>query len=457
MLNRFDGLSKSLLGLLLLLVTLQQAHTALPAAVNGQPMPSLAPMLEKATPAVVNIATRGAVRVQSNPLFQDPFFRRFFDIPDQPRERQTQSLGSGVIVDAKQGYIVTNHHVIENANKIEVTLNDGRRFFAKLRGSDPLADMAVIQIQASQLTQIPWSNSDTLRVGDFVVAIGNPFGLGQTVTSGIVSALSRSGLGIEDYEDFIQTDASINPGNSGGALVNLRGELVGINTAILGPSGGNVGIGFAIPANMAKQIMQQLIDYGEVRRGRLGISVQDLSADLAQSLSITAPQGVIVTEIEADSAAEKAGLKVGDVITMLENRRVTSVNDIRNIIGLLRVGEQVNLQIIRDGRAVIIRAEIQERSKTLANGEQISPYLVGAEFAFHEEKDRYQTIAYVYVQHVDKRSPAWEAGLREKDIILSINRKRVQDLDDLLRLAANEPELLLNIQRGQRAFFILLR
>ena len=457
MLNRFDGLSKSLLGLLLLLVTLQQAHTALPAAVNGQPMPSLAPMLEKATPAVVNIATRGAVRVQSNPLFQDPFFRRFFDIPDQPRERQTQSLGSGVIVDAKQGYIVTNHHVIENANKIEVTLNDGRRFFAKLRGSDPLADMAVIQIQASQLTQIPWSNSDTLRVGDLVVAIGNPFGLGQTVTSGIVSALSRSGLGIEDYEDFIQTDASINPGNSGGALVNLRGELVGINTAILGPSGGNVGISFAIPANMAKQIMQQLIDYGEVLRGRLGISVQDLSADLAQSLSITAPQGVIVTEIEADSAAEKAGLKVGDVITMLESRRVTSVNDIRNINGLLRVGEQINLKIIRDGKLAIIRAEIQERSKKQANGKQISPYLAGADFAFHEEKDRYQTIAYVYVQHVDKRSPAWEAGLREKDIILSINRKRVQDLNDLQRLAANEPELLLNIQRRQRAFFILLR
>jgi serine protease Do/serine protease DegQ len=272
----------ALLGACLMSLVLQ-TEGALPSSVDGQPLPTLAPMLERATPAVVNIATVGHVEVRQNPLLSDPFFRHFFDIPDRPRRRQTQSLGSGVIVDAEHGYVLTNHHVIARADKITVTLRDGRHLNATLIGADPESDVAVIQVPAERLTALPLADSDRLRVGDFVVAIGNPFGLGQTVTSGIVSALGRTGLGIKGYEDFIQTDASINPGNSGGALVNLHGELVGINTAIIAPGGGNVGIGFAIPTSMASQIMQQLIEHGEVSRGQLGITAQDLTPELAQA------------------------------------------------------------------------------------------------------------------------------------------------------------------------------
>ena len=270
--------------ILSILVSLSATILAgLPNSVDGESLPTLAPMLEKTTPAVVNISTTGKVVVR-DPFFDDPFFRRFFDVPEHQRERRTTGLGSGVIFDSNNGYIVTNSHVIDKAEDIVVTLEDGQRFNATVIGKDPGADIAVIQIEATQLSEIALGNSDSLRQGDFVVAIGNPFGLGQTVTSGIVSALGRSGLGIESYEDFIQTDASINPGNSGGALVNLRGELIGINTAIYGPSGGNVGIGFAIPVNMAKLITQQLIEHGEVKRGRLGFTAQDLTPDLATSI-----------------------------------------------------------------------------------------------------------------------------------------------------------------------------
>ncbi|MCG8324629.1 MAG: trypsin-like peptidase domain-containing protein, partial [Thiotrichales bacterium] len=258
-------------------------HAALPVEVDQQKLPSLAPMLEQVTPAVVNIATEGKVQLQQNPLFLDPFFRRFFDLPNMPAERKTQSLGSGVIVDSGRGLILTNNHVIANAHQITVTLRDGRQLDAELVGTDPETDVAVIKVPGNKLTDIKVADSDALRVGDFVVAIGNPFGLGQTVTSGIISALSRSGLGIEGYEDFIQTDASINPGNSGGALVNLRGELVGINTAIFSQSGGNIGIGFAIPANLALNIMEQLVETGEVERGFLGVHAQDLSPELAEA------------------------------------------------------------------------------------------------------------------------------------------------------------------------------
>lgn len=269
----------------------QPLAAAWPSAVDGQPLPSLAPMLKRATPAVVNISTRTQIQEAEHPLLRDPFFRHFFGIPNQPRRRESSSLGSGVIVDSRRGYVLTNNHVIDKADEITVTLNDGRRLNGKLVGADPESDIAVVKITPERLTELPIGDSDKLEVGDFVVAIGNPFGLGQTVTSGIVSALGRSGLGIEGYEDFIQTDASINPGNSGGALVNLRGELVGINTAILAPSGGNVGIGFAIPANMATRIMTTLVEHGEVRRGLLGITVQDLSHELAQAFSLPDGQG----------------------------------------------------------------------------------------------------------------------------------------------------------------------
>ncbi len=257
------------------------AEAAMPLGVGDQQVPTLAPILKRTTPAVVNIATRGRVSIQQNPLFSDPFFRRFFDLPPAPRQRRVHSVGSGVIVDAQEGYVLTNHHVIANADKIFVKLRDRRQFTAELVGADPATDIAVLKIPPEDLTALAIGDSDALEVGDFVIAIGNPFGIGQTVTSGIVSALRRSGLGIEGFEDFIQTDASINPGNSGGALVTLRGDLIGINTAIIGPSGGNVGIGFAIPINMARRVMAQLIAHGEMRRGRLGVSTQDLTPDLA--------------------------------------------------------------------------------------------------------------------------------------------------------------------------------
>jgi serine protease Do/serine protease DegQ len=302
--------ARRLLTLALLLAS-PVTEAALPAEVDGQPLPTLAPMLERVTPAVVNIATRGRVQVRENPLLSDPFFRRFFDLPTPRRERRTQSLGSGVIIDAAEGYVVTNHHVIAKAQEISVTLRDGRALPATLVGADPEADIAVIQVTADDLGELPLADSDALRVGDFVVAIGNPFGLGQTVTSGIVSALGRSGLGIEGYEDFIQTDASINPGNSGGALVNLRGELVGINTAILAPSGGNVGIGFAIPASMVRELVAQLVEHGEVRRGQLGIVLQDLTPQLAEAFGIANGGGAVVSQVLDGSPAERAGLQPG--------------------------------------------------------------------------------------------------------------------------------------------------
>ena len=347
-----------------------QAIQASPAAqaqvLTNQTLPTLAPMLEQATPAVVNIATEGTVTLRPNPLFNDPFFRRFFDLPKQPRERRTQSSGSGVVVDAAKGYIITNHHVIEAADNITVTLNDGRQFDADIIGSDPGADVAVIQISANNLAALPMANSDTLRVGDFVVAIGNPFGLGQTVTSGIVSALGRSGLG-QGYEDFIQTDASINPGNSGGALVNLRGELVGINTAILAPGGGNVGINFAIPANMVANLMDQLVKYGQVRRGQLGVLVQDLSPELAESFGLRRRQGAVVAQIIPGSAAARAGLKEGDVVVAVDDRPIRSSGALRNAIGLLQVGQSVKLDLLRDGKPLTITVTLREPSPTTAN------------------------------------------------------------------------------------------
>ncbi|MCB1795838.1 MAG: Do family serine endopeptidase, partial [Candidatus Competibacteraceae bacterium] len=321
---------------------------ALPALVEGQPLPTLAPMLERATPAVVNIATESRVQLRRNPLLDDPFFRRFFNVPDQPRERRAQSVGSGVVVDARRGYVITNHHVVDGADTITVTLRDGRQLDAKVIGSDSESDVAVIQVPARNLTALPLADSDRLRVGDFVVAIGNPFGLGQTVTSGIISALGRTGLGIQGYEDFIQTDASINPGNSGGALVNLRGELVGINTAIIAPGGGNVGIGFAIPANMVARLMEQIVDHGSVRRGQLGVSVQDLTPDLARAFNLPTSQGAVIAQVSPRSTAAKAGLKEGDVVLRVNERSIRDGGGLRNAIGLLEVGETVRLEILRD-------------------------------------------------------------------------------------------------------------
>ncbi len=449
------------LGLALILLLLAaSASAALPALLRGgDELPTLAPMLERVTPAVVNIATVGRVRVEQNPLLQDPFFRFFFDLPTIPQERRTQSLGSGVIVDAKRGYIITNHHVIDKADQIRVGLRDGRQFDAELIGTDPDSDIAVIRIEADDLVAIPRGDSDRLRVGDFVVAIGNPFGLGQTVTSGIVSALGRTGLGIEGYEDFIQTDASINPGNSGGALVNLRGELVGINTAIIAPGGGNVGIGFAIPINMAVRIKELLIEHGEVRRGQLGVVVQDLTPELAQAFGLQESRGAVIAEVVRGSPAERAGLRVGDVILAVNDRPVTGSADVRNRIGLTPVGEKVRIKVRRNGRVLTLTATIATPRQEKVEGQRIHPRLAGALLGnITEDIMPSGPAAGVVVLEVAPRSPAARAGLRPGDIIVSANRRPVRDLDELAEAARRGGDgLLLNIQRGNGALFLLIR
>jgi len=431
---------------------------SLPASVGGQPLPTLAPMLAHATPAVVNIAALGHTEVRQNPLLMDPFFQRFFDTPRQPQRRETQSLGSGVIVDADKGYILTNYHVVEQADKISVMLHDGRRFDAKLLGTDKESDVAVIQIPAQGLTALPLADSEALQVGDFVVAIGNPFGLGQTVTSGIVSALGRTDLGIEGYEDFIQTDASINPGNSGGALVNLRGELVGINTAILAPGGGNVGIGFAIPVNMANSVMQQLIEHGEVERGQLGITAQDLTPELAGAFGINRDRGTVISRVEPDSPAERGQLKVGDVILEVDGKPVRSSGDVRNRVGLLRVGSKVNMTIWRDGRTIKRALVIEPTRLEELAGKSLHYQLAGATFSnLPERLQRPDRASGVLVSAVEPDSPAWRASLRKNDIILSANRIPLRTLDDFKQAVQGNRKLLINVQRGDGAMFILLQ
>jgi len=447
-----------LLTLTLVLIGNFYSWAGLPVSVEGEKLPTLAPMLQQVTPSVVNIATSSMV-VQHSPLFNDPFFRHFFDVPQQPRERKKTGLGSGVIIDAQQGHIVTNNHVIEKADDIVVTLSDGRKFDATIVGRDSGADVAVIQVEADNLNAIDIADSEELRVGDFVVAIGNPFGLGQTVTSGIVSALGRSGLGIEKYEDFIQTDASINPGNSGGALVNLRGELIGINTAIVGPNGGSVGIGFAIPVNMAQQIIDQLIEYGEVKRGRLGFTAQDLTPELVEAFKLKQKKGVVVARVEQDSAADKAGLVAGDVIISINGDEVKDSTDMRNKIGLMRVGEDIQLNIIRNGKNRQVTARIAEIKVFSKPGKALSEKLVGAEITMKQlENSQGGVKPVLIVSKLQPGSPAAYAGLRSGDIILSVNKMPVDDFKGFEKaLKKNGQGLLLNIQRGRRALFLLVR
>jgi Do/DeqQ family serine protease len=348
-------------------IGLPQAEAAAVLPLANNPLPE---MLQKVVPGVVNISTRTRIRFEENPLFRDPFFRQFFGIPNMPLEREQQSLGSGVIIDAGKGYIITNNHVIDKADKITVTLQDGQNVEAKLVGSDPTTDIALIQIKTGNLVELPKGNSEQLRVGDFVVAIGSPFGLGQTVTSGIISALGRTSLGIEGYEDFIQTDASINPGNSGGALVNLNGELIGINTAIVGPSGGNVGIGFAIPINLANQVVNQIIHFGKIQRGQLGVQIQDLTPALANAFGIGQQHGAVIAGIVPGSAAEKAGLERGDVVIAANGQPVESATKLHNRIALMQVGDLVSLDILRNGEELNIKARI---GKTLP-AKRVQPY-----------------------------------------------------------------------------------
>lgn len=429
------------------------ALSDLPASVDGHVVPSLAPMLERVMPAVVNISTRTEIQLREHPLMRDPFFRHFFQVPERSRKRQSQSLGSGVIIDRSQGYVLTNNHVIDKADEILVTLQDGRQLNATLVGTDPESDVAVIQIPAKSLVEIPVADSDRLRVGDFVVAIGNPFGLGQTVTSGIVSALGRSGLGIEGYEDFIQTDASINPGNSGGALVNLRGELIGINTAIIAPSGGNVGIGFAIPSNMAIRLKGSLVKHGEVKRGLLGVTVQDLTAELSQAFDIKTNKGAVISRIESDSPAETAGLEPGDVIVAINGRPIRNSANIRNAVGLLQIGDRVELKVIHKGKSISRVAIIGKPKREFYDGRSIHPTLSGLELGNTQRNQ----VDGVLIEKIDGASYAWRAGLRPGDIIVVANKYRIRSLDDLAKVVRGQRSILLNVQRGSEAFMVLLQ
>ena len=439
------------------------AFAALPHVVNNQSVPSLAPMLQKIMPAVVNIKVQGTTDA-ANGGFNDEAGENK-EPGKEPAEgkngapRRFEGLGSGVIVDAVHGYVVTNAHVVRQAKTVMVMLSDGRSFKASLIGMDPPSDIALLQIKATGLTELPWGNSDLLKVGDFVAAIGNPFGLNQTVTSGIVSAIQRSGLGIEGYESFIQTDASINPGNSGGALITLKGELIGINTAILGPAGGSVGIGFAIPANMTRSVMVQLIKYGSVRRGLMGILLQDLTPELAGAFSLPlTTTGGLVTMVTQGSPAEKAGFKAGDVVQQINGEAVKNASQVKNIVGLLRVGARVSLQILRQGKKVTIALVTQDPERYQQANEEKNPFLYGTILKQFEQQLPVQGhVVGILVLRVEQNTASWHAGLRPGDVIVSANQKPVTTLTqlDIQSQKANK-QLLLNVLRQTGALFVVI-
>jgi serine protease Do/serine protease DegQ len=431
---------------------------ASPGPLDAAPMPSLAPMVKRVSPSVVNIATRGTIKEQPgrNPLLDDPFFRRFFDTPpdSKPRERQFQSAGSGVIVDARNGYIITNHHVVENASEITITLLDNRTFSAKVIGTDEGTDLALLQAKQPNLVAMALGDSGKLEVGDYVVAIGNPFGLQHTVTAGIVSALGRSGINPEPggYEDFIQTDASINPGNSGGALVNLRGELVGINSAILSRTGGNIGIGFAIPVNMVHSVMDQLIKFGEVKRGILGVQLYSVTADIAKEFGLPETSGALVAGVSQGSAAERAGIKTGDIITSLNGVAMKSSGELRNAIGMLHVGDKVELGLLRDGKPHKVVALIAERSETAtASAVDVNRGLEGAELADSADGGG------VLVKAIQEGSPAAQSGLRANDQIIGVGRTPVTNIKSFREAAKGVSVLLLRVRRGGDTLLLPMR
>ncbi|WP_105214878.1 MULTISPECIES: DegQ family serine endoprotease [unclassified Pseudoalteromonas] len=423
------------------------AEAKLPVAVDGQQLPTLAPMLERVTPGVVSIRVSGSKEVRGR---VDPF--DFFFGRPQPRsqKRPFSGLGSGVIIDADDGYIVTNNHVIDDAEEMLVTLEDGREFAAKLIGADKESDIALLQIEGKDLTEIKLADSDKLRVGDFSVAIGNPFGLSHTVTSGIVSALGRSGLNIEGYEDFIQTDAAINQGNSGGALVNLKGELIGINTAILGASGGNVGIGFAIPSNMMKNLVDQIIEFGQVRRGSLGISGRTLDAGYAEALDLDVKRGAMVERVVEDSAAEKAGIKAGDVIISVNGNDIRSFQELQGKIATLGEGKKVEIGLYRDGDEIEVDVTLAAAGDISKEAAEVHPALAGAEL----ESGKRNGIKGVIVNSVDPRSVAARIGLEEGDIITQVNRQRVETVRELSSTIADiKGNIVLVVRRGNSTFF----
>ncbi|WP_437890486.1 serine endoprotease DegQ [Phytobacter sp. V91] len=432
-----------------------QTMAAMPSQVPGQgALPSLAPVLEKVLPAVVSVQVEGtAVRGQKVP---DELKKYFGDGVPESQAQPFEGLGSGVIIDAQKGYVLTNNHVINQAQKINVQLNDGREFEAKLIGGDDQSDIALLQIQnPSNLTQIAIADSDKLRVGDFVVAVGNPFGLGQTATSGIVSALGRSGLNLEGLENFIQTDASINRGNSGGALLNLNGELIGINTAILAPSGGSVGIGFAIPGNMAQTLAKQLIQFGEIKRGLLGIKGTEMSADIAKAFNLNVQRGAFVSEVLANSGSAKAGIKSGDVIVSLNDKPLNSFAELRSRIATTEPGTKVKLGLLRDGKPLDVEVTLDKNTSSSASAELISPTLQGASLSDGQLKDGTKGIS---IESVEKDSAAAQAGLHKDDVIIGINRTRVQSIADMRKALETKPGVIaLQIIRGNETLYLLLR
>lgn len=439
------------------LLSLPTAHAALPAVVPGQQqLPSLAPMLEKVLPAVVSVHIEGT-RTQSQRIPEE--FKFFFG-PNVPQDKQSArpfaGLGSGVIINAEKGYVLTNNHVINNADKIRVQLNDGREYEAKLIGRDEQSDIALIQlVNAKNLVEVKMADSDRLRVGDFAVAVGNPFGLGQTATSGIISALGRSGLNLEGLENFIQTDASINRGNSGGALVNLNGELIGINTAILAPGGGNIGIGFAIPSNMAQNLAQQLVEFGEVRRGILGIRGSEMTAEMAKAFKVDVQRGAFVSEVLPQSAAAKAGIKAGDVLTSLDGKPINSFAELRAKIGTTAPGKTVKVGLLRDGKPLEVSVVLDNSSTATTSAETLYPALQGASLTNGQLKDGSKGIQ---IDNVAKDTPAAQLGLQKGDIIVGVNRERVENITQLRKiLEAKPPVLALNIVRGNDTIYLLLR
>jgi len=432
------------------------ASAALPLAVNDQQLPSLAPMLEQVTPAVVSIAVEGKhVAKQRIP----DAFRYFFgpDFPnEQVQERPFRGLGSGVIIDADKGYVVTNHHVIDGADKILVQLHDGREIKAELIGSDSMSDIALLRLDNTKnLKAIKVADSDQLRVGDFTVAIGNPFGLGQTVTSGIVSALGRSGLNIENFENFIQTDAAINSGNSGGALVNLNGELIGINTAILGPNGGNVGIGFAIPANMVKNLTSQILEFGKVKRGVLGVQGGELTSELAEAFGYETNHGAFVNQVMPGSAAEKAGLKAGDIIVSVNDKEIRTFSELRAKIATLGAGKNVDLGVLRDGKEKEFSVTLQEAEMSNLKADHLHESLAGAEFSNTTAEDKTKGVK---VTQIDPQSLAARYGLKEGDIIIGLNRQPIGNLGQLRKALDSKPSVLaLEIKRGNNELYLIIR
>jgi Do/DeqQ family serine protease len=448
-------------GLLLALLLLGTPAFSTAQGLGSAERPGVADMLETVTPAVVNISVTGTAAIPVNPLLNDPFFRRFFefDMPEQPQTRPTQSVGSGVIIDADNGYVLTNHHVVNNAEEIEVTLQDRRRIKAQLIGSDAGTDIALLQIEASGLMAVPRSDSGTLRVGDFVAAIGNPFGIGQTVTTGIVSALGRSGISADGFEDFIQTDASINPGNSGGALVDYNGRLVGINSAIIAPAGGNVGIGFAVPVNMAMSIVDQLLEFGEIRRGLLGVRIQDLTPALVEALDINVRAGAVVSSVEPGSPAAAAGIEAGDIIVGVNGRTMQSASELRNTIALIRAGSEVEIELLRGQNRMTVEAELGSATEAVETAQRATAgsVLQGAELgAIPQSHPSYGTVMGVLVATVEQNSRAWDNGLRAGDIITAVNRQPVTTPAAVEEIIAASSGVALNVSREGRNYFLIM-